>query len=57
MPVGGATNILVPLSGLKAGRYKLIAELHDSTAGGIPFLTNSFVKFGDESLIGELVVK
>ena len=57
VPVGGATNILVPLSGLKAGRYKLIAELHDSTAGGIPFLTNSFVKFGDESLIGELVVK
>ena len=57
VPVGGATNILVPLSGLKAGRYKLIVELHDSTAGGIPFLTNSFVKFGDESLIGELVVK
>ncbi len=57
VPVGGTTDILVPLSGLQAGRYKLIVELHDSTAGGIPFLTNSFVKFGDESLIGELVVK
>ena len=57
VPPGGSTNILVPLSGLKAGRYKLIVELHDSTAGGIPFLTNSFVKFGDESLIGQLVVK
>jgi protein tyrosine phosphatase (PTP) superfamily phosphohydrolase (DUF442 family) len=57
VPVGGSTEILIPLPGLKAGTYKLVVELHDSTGGGIPFLTNSFVKFGDGSLVTELVVK
>jgi len=57
VPVGGSTEILVPLAGLPAGRYKLVVEMHDSTAGGIPFLTNSFVKFGDGSLVADLVVK
>jgi protein tyrosine/serine phosphatase len=57
VPVGGSTEILIPLPGLQAGTYKLVVELHDSTGGGIPFLTNSFVKFGDDSLVTELVVK
>ncbi len=57
VPVGGSTEILIPLPGLQAGRYKLVVELHDATGGGIPFLTNSFVKFGDDSLVSELVVK
>ena len=57
VPVGGSTEILIPLPGLAAGTYKLVVELHDSTGGGIPFLTNSFVKFGDDSLVTELVVK
>ena len=57
VPVGGSTEILLPVPGLRAGKYKLVVELHDSTGGGIPFLTNSFVKFGDDSLVTELVVK
>ncbi len=56
VPVGGSTEVLIPLPGLAPGQYKLIVELHDATAAGIPFLTNSFVKFGDDSLVGDLVV-
>ncbi len=56
VPPGGSTDVLVPLPGLAPGAYKLVVELHDSTGGGIPFLTNSFVKFGDGSLVSELVV-
>ena len=56
VPVGGSTDVLIPIPGLRPGQYKLVVELHDSTAGGIPFLTNSFVKFGDDSLVSELVV-
>ena len=57
VPVGGSTEIAIPLPGLPPGEYKLVVEMHDSTAGGIPFLTNSFVKFGDDSLVAELSVK
>ena len=57
VPVGRSTEVLIPLPGLAPGRYKLVVELHDATSGGIPFLTNSFVKFGDDSLVAELAVK
>ena len=57
VPPGGETEITVPIRGLPAGRYRLAVEMHDATAAGIPFRTNSFVKFGDDSLAAELTVR
>lgn len=57
VPPGGSTEVVVPMKGLKPGRYTLSVELHDATAAGIPFRTNSFVKYGDDSLAAELMVK
>jgi protein tyrosine phosphatase (PTP) superfamily phosphohydrolase (DUF442 family) len=57
VPPGGAIEVPVPVKGLPPGRYTLSVELHDATAAGIPFRTNSFVKFGDDSLVAEVVVK
>lgn len=57
VPPGGGTVIPIPVSGLKAGKYRLVVELHDATAAGIPFRTQSFTKFGDDSLVAEFVVQ
>lgn len=57
VPPGGAIDVPVPVKGLPPGRYTLSVELHDATAAGVPFRTNSFVKFGDDSLVAELNVK
>jgi protein tyrosine phosphatase (PTP) superfamily phosphohydrolase (DUF442 family) len=56
VPPGGTTEVIVPVKGLKPGRYTLAVDLHDATGAGIPFRTNSFVKFGDDSLVAELNV-
>jgi hypothetical protein len=57
IPPGGSTAVTVPVRGLPPGAYKLAVEMHDATAAGIPFRTHSFVKFGDDSLTAELVVR
>ena len=57
IPPGGQTEVLIPLKGLTPGVYTLSVELHDATGAGIPFRTNSFVKYGDDSLAAELLVK
>jgi len=57
VPPGGSTEVLVPVIGLKPGQYKLVVDMHDATSAGIPFRTNSFVQFGDDSLAADLLVK
>jgi hypothetical protein len=57
VPPGGSTVIPVPVGKLKPGHYRLVAEMHDATGAGIPFRTQSFTKFGDDSLVAEFVVK
>lgn len=57
VPPGGHADVTVPVRGLKPGRYTLAVEMHDATAAAVPFRTNSFVKFGDDSLVAELVVR
>jgi protein tyrosine phosphatase (PTP) superfamily phosphohydrolase (DUF442 family) len=57
VPPGGSTTLTLAVPGLPAGRYRLIVELQNATGAGIPFRTNSFVKFGDESLAAEFTVE
>lgn len=57
VPPGRKTEFLVAVKALKPGRYTIAAELHDATAAGVAFRTNSFVKLGDGSLVTELEVK
>ncbi len=57
VPPGGTVTVPVPLPILKPGKYLLLAELHDGTAAAIPFRTQSFTKFGDESLVTEFEVR
>ncbi|MFO0850236.1 MAG: tyrosine-protein phosphatase [Gemmataceae bacterium] len=40
-----------------AGRYALVAELLDARGAGVPIRVQSFVKFGDEPAMAEVVVK
>ena len=39
------------------GRFVLVAELHDARGAGVPIRANSFVQFGDEALMAEVVAK
>jgi protein tyrosine phosphatase (PTP) superfamily phosphohydrolase (DUF442 family) len=57
VPPGGSTIFALPVIALPPGRYLLIVELHNATGAGISFRTNSFVKFGDESLSAEFTVE
>lgn len=57
VPPGGKTEFALGIRKLKPGRYTIAAELHDATAAGVAFRTNSFVKLGDGSLVTELEVK
>ncbi len=57
VPPGASTVVAIPVGKLKPGRYRLVAELHDATGAGIPFRTQSFTKFGDDSLVAEFVVR
>jgi protein tyrosine phosphatase (PTP) superfamily phosphohydrolase (DUF442 family) len=57
IPPNASTVVEIPMKGLPPGRYMLSVEMHDATGAGIPFRTNSFVKFGDDSLAAELIVK
>lgn len=41
----------------KAGRYAMVAELLDARGAGVPVRVQSFVKFGDEPAMTEVVVK
>jgi len=50
------TSVPIPVGGLPPGRYRLVAELHDATNASVPFRTQSFTKFGDDSLVAEFVV-
>jgi protein tyrosine phosphatase (PTP) superfamily phosphohydrolase (DUF442 family) len=55
---GESIDLTVVVPPLKApGRYALVAELHDATQAGVPIRANSFVQFGDESLMAEVIVK
>lgn len=57
VPPGGSTEVMVPVKGLPPGRYTLAVEMHDATAAGVPFRTQSFVKYGDDSLAAELTIR
>ena len=57
VPPGASTLFTLPVPALPPGRYRLIVELHNATGAGIPFRTNSFVKFGDDSLAAEFNVE
>lgn len=57
VPPGGRTEVPVPVGGLKPGRYRLVVELHDATGASVPFRTQSFTKFGDDSLAAEFNVQ
>jgi protein tyrosine phosphatase (PTP) superfamily phosphohydrolase (DUF442 family) len=45
---------VVPVRALPHGRYWLNIELHDATGAGVPFRTQSFVKYGNASLLTEI---
>ena len=53
---GEHLDTTVLIKGLTPGRYTLAVETHDATEASIPFRTQSFVKYGDESLLAEFVV-
>jgi hypothetical protein len=57
VPPGRTTDIMIPINPLKPGQYTVIAEIHDATGAGIPFRTNSFVQYGDESLAATLIAR
>jgi catechol 2,3-dioxygenase-like lactoylglutathione lyase family enzyme len=57
VPPGGVVEVPIPVGRLKPGAYRLVVELHDATGAGIPFRTQSFTKFGDDSLVAEFVVQ
>lgn len=57
VPPGGSTRVSLPVPGLPPGKYRVVAELHDATGASIPFRVQSFTKFGDDSLVAELMVK
>jgi protein tyrosine phosphatase (PTP) superfamily phosphohydrolase (DUF442 family) len=54
---GASAAVPIPVGGLTPGRYRLVAELHDATGASVPFRTQSFTKFGDDSLVAEFEVK
>lgn len=56
VPPGGRTEVPVPVPMLPPGRYRVVVELHDATGAGIPFRTQAFTKFGDDSLVTEFAV-
>jgi hypothetical protein len=53
---GEHLDATVLVKGLPPGKYTLAVETHDATEASIPFRTQSFVKYGDESLLAEFVV-
>lgn len=57
VPPGGTTEVIVPVGKLPPGKYRLVIELHDATGASIPFRTQSFTKFGDDSLVAEFSVR
>lgn len=57
VPPGGSTEVAIPVKMLPAGRYRVVAEMHDATGAGIPFRTQAFSKFGDESLVAVFEVR
>ncbi len=53
---GEFLDTTVLIKGLTPGKYTLAIETHDATEASIPFRTQSFVKYGDDSLLAEFVV-
>lgn len=49
------TIVVPPL--LRPGRYALVAELANATGASVPIRVNSFVQFGDESIMANVIVK
>jgi protein tyrosine phosphatase (PTP) superfamily phosphohydrolase (DUF442 family) len=57
VPPGESIDLTLAVPPLPPGRYVLVAEMTDATGAGVPVRANSFVQFGDESLMTELVVE
>jgi hypothetical protein len=57
VPPGGSIDLTAAVPPLPPGRYAVVAEMTDATAAGVPIRCNSFVQFGDESLMAELIVR
>jgi hypothetical protein len=57
VPPGGSIDLTVVVPPLPPGKYVLVAHMTHATAAGVPIRANSFVQFGDESLMTELIVK
>lgn len=58
VPPGGEIVFDVVVPSLKVpGRYVLLCEMHNATGSAVPFRVNSFVQFGDESLMTPVVVR
>jgi protein tyrosine phosphatase (PTP) superfamily phosphohydrolase (DUF442 family) len=49
VPPGGSTTV--------PAKYRRGEEMHDATAASVPFRTQSFTKYGDDSLVAEFVVQ
>jgi hypothetical protein len=54
---GESIDLTLVLPPLPPGKYVLVAHMTNATGAGVPVRANSFVQFGDESLMAELVVK
>lgn len=57
VPPSSSTEVRVPVGKLVPGKYRMVVELHDATGASIPFRTQSFTKFGDDSLVAEFEVR
>lgn len=57
IPPGGSIDLMLAVPPLPPGKYVLVAHMTDATGAGVPVRANSFVQFGDESLMMELIVK
>jgi protein tyrosine phosphatase (PTP) superfamily phosphohydrolase (DUF442 family) len=58
VPPGESIEFTLAVPPLKsAGRFVLVAELHDARGAGVPIRANSFVQFGDEAAMTEVVAK
>ena len=58
IPPGGEIVFTLAVPPLKEpGQYALVAQMIDATGTGVPIRANSFVQFGDEAILAEVIVK
>lgn len=57
VPPGESIDLTIAVSPLPPGKYVLVAHMTDASGAGVPGRANSFVQFGDESLMVKLSVK